>query len=376
MQYRQIGNTGVNASILGFGCMRLPVIDGKSNQIDMDKTGELFRHAYDQGVNYFDTAYVYHGETSEVALGQGVRDFRDKVNIATKLPPNRSQSQDDMERFLDTQLQRLQTDHIDFYLLHALNKNSWQRLDELKVTDFLNRARADGRIRHAAFSFHDDLATFKQIVAAFPWAFAQVQHNFIQTDYQAGSEGIAYAAERGLGIVVMEPLHGGDLARENPATQPIWDAFPQRRSPVAWALRYLWSQSSVSVVLSGMSTMAQLQENLALANDQALCTPLSDAEKQALAEARAALLARTRVPCTRCGYCMPCPHGVNIPGCFEHFNKSSVFNNPATAKFHYGIFVGKEKDASQCRNCGRCLPLCPQHIDIPAVLKQVAEELA
>ena len=376
MQYRPIGKTGVHASILGFGCMRLPVIDGKSDQIDMEQTDELFRHAYEQGLNYFDTAYIYHGETSEAALGRSVHRFRDKVYIATKLPPGRAQSQDDMDRLLDTQLQRLQTDYIDFYLLHSLNKGSWERLNELKVTDFLNRALDDGRIRHAAFSFHDDLATFKQIVDAYPWAFAQVQHNFLQIDYQAGSEGIAYAAERGLGIVIMEPLHGGDLARKNPATQPIWDAFPQRRTPVAWALRYLWSQPSISVVLSGMSAMSQLQENLALAKDPTISSPLTKAEKQTLAEARAALLGRTRVPCTRCGYCMPCPHGVNIPGCFDQFNKSAVFNDRASAKRRYSNFIGKEKDASKCRKCGRCLPLCPQHIDIPAVLKQVAKEFA
>lgn len=374
MQYRPIGKTGVHASILGFGCMRLPIIDGKSDQIDMEQTDELFRHAYEQGLNYFDTAYIYHGETSEVALGRGVRRFRDKVYIATKLPPGRAQSQDDMERLLDTQLQRLQTDYIDFYLLHALSKGTWERLDELKVTDFLNRALDDGRIRHAAFSFHDNLAAFKQIVDAYPWAFAQVQHNFLQIDYQAGSEGIAYAAERGLGIVIMEPLHGGDLARENPATQPVWDAFPQRRSPVAWALRYLWSQPSISVVLSGMSAMSQLQENLALAKNPTISSPLTKAEKQTLAEARAALLGRTRVPCTRCGYCMPCPHGVNIPGCFDQFNKSAVFNDRAGAKRRYNNFIGKEKDASKCRKCGRCLSLCPQHIDIPAVLKQVKKE--
>ena len=376
MQYRPIGKTGVHASILGFGCMRLPVIDGKSDQIDMEQTDELFRHAYEQGLNYFDTAYIYHGETSEAVLGRSVRSFRNKVYIATKLPPGRAQSQDDMDRLLDTQLQRLQTDYIDFYLLHSLNKGSWERLNELKATDFLNRALDDGRIRHAAFSFHDDLATFKQIVDAYPWAFAQVQHNFLQIDYQAGSEGIAYAAERGLGIVIMEPLHGGDLARKNPATQPIWDAFPQRRTPVAWALRYLWSQPSISVVLSGMSAMSQLQENLALAKDPTISSPLTKAEKQTLAEARAALLGRTRVPCTRCGYCMPCPHGVNIPGCFDQFNKSAVFNDSASAKRRYSNFIGKEKDASKCRKCGRCLPLCPQHIDIPAVLKQVAKEFA
>jgi predicted aldo/keto reductase-like oxidoreductase len=376
MHYRQLGKTHVKASILGFGCMRLPLINGLQNQIDLDKSDALFQRAYDLGVNYFDTAYFYHGENSESALGQGLKSFREKVNIATKLPPNRSQSQEDMELFLDTQLKRLQTDYIDFYLLHALNKNSWRQLQELKVAEFLQGALADGRIRHAAFSFHDDLDAFKEICDAFPWAFAQVQHNFLQTDFQAGSEGIAYAAERGLGIVIMEPLHGGDLAQVNPATQPVWDSFPQRRSPVAWALRYLWGQPSINVVLSGMSNMEQLQENAALASDPSFCAPLTAQEKKILADARLAMLAQTRVACTRCSYCMPCPHGVDIPGCFEHFNRSSIFNNHRLAKSRYGNLVRKEKDASRCRQCDHCLSLCPQQLPIPTLLKQVAKEFA
>ena len=273
MLYRAIGTTGVDASILGFGCMRLPVLDGRPDAIDYEAGTELLHHAIDHGVNYVDTAYFYHGKDfgskgeSEPFVGQALSGgYRERVNLATKLPIFALKSRDDMPRLLAEQLERLRTDHLDFYLLHGLSGESFDRVAALGVLEFLEEARQEGLIRFPAFSFHGKPDDFKRIVDAYDWAFAQIQYNYMDVDYQAGYSGLRYAADKGVGVVVMEPLKGGKLADKAPEQlREVFSAADETRTPAEWALRYVWDEPGVSVVLSGMNTMEQLAENLAVA---------------------------------------------------------------------------------------------------------------
>ena len=258
MLYRRMNNVVSDLSILGFGCMRLPVTKG--GDIDEKQATKMLRYAIDHGVNYVDTAYPYHKGESEPFLGRALQDgYREKVFLATKLPSWLIKSRADMDHYLDEQLKRLQTDHIDFYLVHGLMKPFWENLWSLGITDFLDDAIADGRIKYAGFSFHDELALFKEIVDAYHWTFCQIQYNFTDEQNQAGTEGLRYAADRGLGIVVMEPLRGGMLTKEIPAINKIWEKAVVRRSLSEWALRWVWNHPEVTVVLSGMSSLEQVE---------------------------------------------------------------------------------------------------------------------
>jgi uncharacterized protein len=380
MLYRQAGKTGEQVSILGFGCMRLPVLERKAHLIDEAKAQAMVDYAIAHGVNYFDTAYVYHAAVpfqagmSEIFLGRALQRQRDKVFLATKLPGWYVQKRDDMDRYLDEQLTRLQTDHIDFYLIHSLTGELSQKLLPLGLADFLDRAKADGRIRHAGFSFHDKLPAFMKIVDAYDWSFCQIQYNFMDEDFQAGRAGLEYAAGKGLGVVIMEPLRGGALTSRIPEdVQAVWRKGPVPRQPVEWALRFVWNRPEVSVVLSGMSDQAQLEENIRLA-DAGMANSLSAKELALIHEAKAIYRAGTRVPCTSCGYCMPCPSGVNIPANFLQLNNVSMYRNREAAQFFYYHILKAEQRASHCEQCGQCEDLCPQHIPIREMLKAAVTE--
>jgi uncharacterized protein len=371
---------GDTLSILGFGCMRLPVQDGK---IDEPRAIRQIRYAVDQGVNYTDTAWPYHAGESETFLGRALRDgYRTKVKVATKLPSWMINTRPDMDRYLAAQLAKLQTGHIDYYLLHALNEAVWANLEKLGVLDFLDQAKKDGRIVNAGFSFHGLAKDFKPIVDAYPWAMCQLQYNYLDQDYQAGIEGLQYAAAKGLGIVVMEPLRGGNLGLANPpsAIQSIWSEAKIRRTPAEWALRWVWNQPEVTVVLSGMNDESHIQENLSIANTAAANT-LTREELALIDRASRTYRDLMKVACTGCGYCMPCPSEVMIPLCFEEYNKMHMFGEAEPAKFRYALRMsgelvdGRPGYASQCVTCGECLDKCPQHIQIPEVLAQVAAEL-
>ena len=381
MLYRQAGKTGEWVSILGFGCMRLPIREGKAHLIDEEKAMAMISHAVKSGVNYFDTAYIYHSEVpfhaglSEVFVGWALNQLAQKVFIATKLPSWFIQSRADMDRFLDEQLGRLQTRHIDFYLVHGLTADLWSKLKGLGATGFLDAAKADGRIKHAGFSFHDDAQHFKPIVDAYDWDFCQLQYNFMDQDFQAGQAGLEYAARKGLGVVIMEPLRGGGLTNRVPEeVQSVWDQSPVKRTPAEWALRFVWNRPEVSVVLSGMSNMAQLEENLRIA-ETGLPSSVSAPELAVIEKARAIYEARTRVKCTSCGYCMPCPEGVNIPANFQQINNLAIYRDRPAAEFFYFHILTEQQRASHCQECGQCLERCPQHIPIPDTLKEVAREL-
>ena len=281
-----------------------------------------------------------------------------------------------MDRYLDEQLDRLQTDRIDFYLVHGLNRPFWDNLSSLGITEFLDDAIAGGKIRYAGFSFHDELPLFREIVDAYDWTFAQIQYNFMDEENQAGTGGLRYAAEKGLDVMVMEPIRGGMLATDVPEIRKIWDRAEVRRSPAEWALRWVWNHPEVTVVLSGMSTMKQVLENIRFAGD-GRPDSLTPEEEALFNEVTEEYGARIIIPCTGCGYCSPCDAGVDIPSCFEAYNLAKMYNAPEQAKTNYimatGGSFGPPSHASLCQECGKCEEKCPQKIRIRDRLKEVAE---
>lgn len=371
MQYRDFGRTGARVSALGFGAMRLPTAGGAAD-IDEAAAIEMIRYGIDHGINYVDTAYVYHEGQSEVVVGKALQDgYRQKVHVATKLPVWDVKKLADCDRFLNEQLTRLKTEQIDFYLLHSLQKKHWPRVRELGVLDWAKRAKREGRIGALGFSFHDDVETFKQIVDAHDWAFCQIQYNYLCEDVQAGAKGLEYAAAKGLAVVIMEPLFGGTLANPPPAARALWDSAAPKREPVDMALQWLWNKPEVSVVLSGMSTLEQVKQNIASAERSGIGS-LSAEDLQLIARVRAAYADLSPVPCTKCGYCLPCPTGVNIPGNFELFNQAALLqgNSAGLAKALYDSMAATER-AAACSECGECEEQCPQHIPIREELKKV-----
>ncbi|VVB63379.1 Aldo/keto reductase family protein [uncultured archaeon] len=375
MLYRRMNKVKSDLSILGFGCMRLPVT--KDGNIDEKQAAEMIRFAIDHGVNYIDTAYPYHNGESEPFLGRALQGgYREKVNLATKLPIWLIKSRADMDRYLDEQLKRLQTDHIDFYLVHGLMRPFWENLRSLGVTDFLDDAIADRRIRYAGFSFHDEIALFKEIVDSYDWTFCQIQYNFMDEQNQAGTEGLRYAADRGLGIVIMEPLRGGMLTKDIPSINDIWKKATVQKNLSEWALRWVWNHPEVTVVLSGMSSFEQVQQNVAYA-ESGLANSLSQEEFNLFREAEIEYKKRIKVPCTGCRYCMPCSSNVSIPECFEIYNQGCMFDASDAAGVNYdivlgGMLTGSPGFASQCQECGDCEEKCPQSIPIREHLKKVA----
>ena len=380
MLYRNVPKTGDKLSILGFGCMRLPTTADGS--IDEERGIKQVRYAIDNGVNYVDTAWPYHMGQSEPFVGRALAGgYREKVKLATKLPSWLLETREDMDKYLDAQLVKLQTGHIDYYLVHALVGDLWDTVEKLGVADFLDNAKADGRIRNAGFSFHGAGADFNRIVDAYGWDFCQIQYNFLDEKNQAGTAGLEYAASKGLGVIIMEPLRGGNLTRTvPPAVKKIWDEAPMKRTPAEWALRWVWNHPEVTVVLSGMNDEAHIRENLKVA-DQAYPGSLTKPELGLVHRVETTYRELMKVACTGCRYCMPCPSGVNIPLCFEEYNNLYLGDNPAGEKFMYAarvggaVGLGEPEFASLCMQCGECKEKCPQHIDIPAVLESVVAEL-
>ncbi|NLE39399.1 MAG: aldo/keto reductase [Pirellulaceae bacterium] len=376
MQYRTMPSTGDRLSALGLGCMRLPV--DKKHRIDEAEATRLVHKAIDAGINYLDTAFAYHDGHSEPFLGRALADgYRQRVKIATKLPHWLVRERADMDKLLSIQLDRLRTDHIEYYLVHILTEQRWNQLTDLGVVEFLDRARRDGRIGHVGFSAHVGRDEFKRLVDAHDWEFTQIQYNFLDTEYQAGREGLEYAAAKGLGLIVMEPLRGGRLSQEPPEeVRAIWDRAPrERHTPADWALRWIWNHAQVHVVLSGMSTETQLDENLRTV-ETALPGSLGDDELALVDEAAAAYRSKMKAGCTGCQYCMPCPVGVNIPECLQMLDSYELFGHKASHQFGYmivagGILDGQRALASQCTECGRCVEKCPQHLPIPGLMKDV-----
>lgn len=375
MLYRKFGKTNERVSILGFGCMRLPLLPGGDpSKIDEEQAIKLVHYAIDHGVNYIDTAYPYHGTgmgkggQSEPFVAKALKSgYREKVKLTTKLPSWLIKTRDDMDKYLNEQLMRLETGHIDFYLVHSLNAGVWATLKEAGITEFLDQAIKDGRIKHAGFSFHDKPDLFKEIVDYYDWSFCQIQYNYLDEKFQAGKEGLEYATQKGLGIAIMEPLRGGKLAGNLPeAAQNAFDQAEVKRTPADWALRWIWNHPEVSVLLSGMNTIDQVTENLKSASE-AEVNSLTTKEVEIIDQVKAIFKERIKINCTTCGYCMPCPVGVNIPTCFAMYNNHHMFGKEEA----YNAWLAPQQKASSCAECGKCETHCPQGIPIRQELKNV-----
>jgi len=363
MQYRGFGKLDWKGSALGFGCMRLPTLAGDRSTIDEPAAMRMLRHAIDQGVNYVDTAYGYHGGNSERFLGRALQGgYRQKVRLATKLPVGSVERSDDFDRLLNEQLEKLQTDHIDFYLFHGLRSPRWETVIQCDLLDRAEKALSDGRIRYLGFSFHDSFDVFKQIVDAYDWTFCQIQYNYMNEDYQAGTEGLAHAASKGMAVVIMEPLLGGKLVDPPEEIRTLWETAERPRTPAEWGLQWLWNKPEVSVVLSGMSTMQQVEENLASA-DRSGVHRLSEKDLALVGQVCDKYSEISPIPCTQCGYCMPCPNGVDIPGNFALFNNGAMYNSFGDGRRRYQR-MEEESRASACQACHECEEECPQDIPI------------
>ena len=376
MQYRTDARSGNQLSVLGFGCMRLPrTISG----IDMKSSEEIVMRAIENGVNYFDVAHIYPG--SEVALGKILADngVRDKVCIATKLPLAACKKSEDFDRFFGIQLDRLQTNYVDYYLMHNINTlRQWQKLCDIGIESWIKQKKAEGSIRQIGFSFHGTCGEFLKLLDAYDWDFCQIQYNYSDENYQAGVTGLRRAAEKNIPVIIMEPLLGGKLAGGLPKKAVgVFRRIDSALSPAAWALRWLLDQPEATVLLSGMNSDEQLQDNLRTVNTGAVGM-LTEREKQAYSEVVKIFRDAYKVDCTGCGYCMPCPHGVNIPECFAGYNASYVMGRIAGFKM-YTMGTGATRKENHrvvhCNECGKCEKQCPQHIEIRERLKDVERHM-
>lgn len=371
MEYREFEKLGISPSLLGFGCMRFPLTaDGK---IDEPEAEKMLDTAIGAGVTYIDTAYPYHNGDSEPFVGRVLKKYdRSSFYLATKLPMWKLEKAEDVKDIFEEQLERLDVDYVDFYLLHALDKERWEAAKTLEVLPYLEKMRAEGKIRYIGFSFHDDYEVFEEIITSYPWDFCQIQYNYIDKDIQAGDRGYALAEKLGVPMVIMEPIKGGSLSSlPKEVAAPFKEARPEA-SISSWALRWVASKPNVHVVLSGMSTMEHVEDNLATFRN---FEPLSDKEQELVDGVAQAIKARTKNGCTGCAYCMPCPHGVNIPRNFRIWNDFSMYGNEtAAANAYFGLSEAERAD--HCKSCGKCEKVCPQSLSIRENLHQVAEDMA
>lgn len=372
MNYREFGKLGIKVSGLGFGAMRLPTVEHEGKTIIDEKEAiGMICHAIDEGVNYVDTAYPYHDGQSEILVGKALKDgYREKTYLATKSPVWKIEKEEDFDLLLDEQLEKLQVDYIDFYLLHAIGRERMEdKIKKYNLIEKMEQAKAAGKIKYIGFSFHDDLQAFKDIVDSYDkWDFCQIQFNYIDINNQAGVEGLEYAAKKGIPVIVMEPLLGGKLA--NPPKN-VADAFDPSKKPVEWALDFVWDRPEVSLLLSGMSTPEQLEDNLTYAS-RASVGMLSKEEKEIFVKAKEIYDTMSLVSCTKCRYCMPCPNGLHIPDIFAAYNMT-VSAGMEKAREAYDAFDYK---ASDCVKCQACEVECPQHIQISQVMSDVEAAFA
>ncbi len=375
MQYRRNKKNGDELSVLGFGCMRFTK---SGNSIDQDKANRYMNLALDNGVNYFDTAYTYAG--SEECLGRFIEayDCRDRIRIATKLPQYYIKKTEDFDRYFNEELERLKTDHIDYYLLHMLNDPaSFERLKALGIKEWIAGKKAAGQIINIGFSFHGNTVKFKQLIDAYDWEFAQVQFNYVDEPSQAGIDGIRYAAAKDIPIIIMEPLRGGRLVNNLPKKAVAeFEAMSPKRSPAEWGLRWIWNHPEVNVVLSGMNDVSQVEENVRIASDAAPGS-LTEDELSMYGRVLKAFNEGIKVGCTGCGYCQPCPQGVDIPGCFAAYNHSHTDSYFVGLKEYLMCTTlrGDKTCASKCVECGACEKHCPQGIEIRKELKNVRRRM-
>ncbi len=379
MQYRKLVKNGPDVSLLGFGCMRFHT---KGSSVDKPLAFSQMKLAFDNGVNYFDTAYFYHAGKSEALLGEFIKqnNIRDKVYIADKLPAFITNKPEQIEKYFNTQLKRLDTDYIDFYLMHMLcSLADWEKLKRFGIIDFINEKKASGQIKYIGFSFHGKAEEFIKILEDYEWDFCQIQFNYLDENNQAGLSGLRRAEQLGIGVVVMEPLRGGALASKAPdKAKEIFKAYKQQLSPAYWALRFVMNHSGVATVLSGMNENDHIEENVKVANATEV-NSMSQQELEVIDNVKNVYNQLMKVPCTGCGYCVPCPFGVDIPNIFNDYNSVYFFGGRSFFKFQYagkcaGI-LGEKSGVNVCTNCGKCKKHCPQNIDIPVRLKDAHKEL-
>lgn len=369
MEYREMEKLAIKPSLLGFGCMRFPTREDKS--IDEEKSQALLDKAIDSGVTYIDTAYPYHEKTSEKFVGSALSKYnRTTYFLATKLPVWLVEEPSDVRKYFEEQCENLNTDYIDFYLLHALNKERWNAVKKHKMIEEVEKLRDEGRIRFIGFSFHDEYSVFEEILNFRKWDFCQIQLNYVDTKIQQGMKGYELANKLGIPIVIMEPVKGGALAKLPEQMENIFHALDKERSVASWAFRYIASLPNVKVVLSGMSDMDQVEDNLKTFND---FVPLSHSEIEAVEKVTQIYRNRQMNDCTGCNYCMPCPYGVNIPGNFVIWNQGSIYEDPESAKGKYHR-LEESKRAIACQECGACESQCPQYIPIINDLKRVVAQ--
>ena len=368
MEYRKLEKLGVSPSLLGFGCMRLPLTS--TGAIDEAEAEKMIDHAIAKGVTYIDTAYPYHGGDSEPFVGKALKKYaRDSFYLATKLPIWNVKTLDDVKRIFEEQLARLDVEYVDFYLLHALDKARFDLIKELGIIDYCEELKKQGKIKYLGFSFHDEYEVFEDIIQYRDWDFCQIQLNYIDTDVQAGMKGYELATTKNIPIVIMEPIKGGSLALLPEDIASKFKDYDKDRSISSWALRWVSSLPNVKVVLSGMSTYDQVLDNLETFENFA---PLNDKEQELVKEVATTIQSRTKNGCTACAYCMPCPFGVDIPKNFRFWNELSMYGNTELIKKRYNEMEGK---ADLCKQCGACEKMCPQAIKIIEDLKQVHIEM-
>lgn len=370
MENRKMEKLGVETSLLGFGCMRFPTTtEGK---IDEARAEKMLDMTYEAGVNYFDTAYPYHDGASEPFVGKVLNKYdRDTYYLATKLPVWLLEKEEDVERIFNEQLERLQKDYVDFYLLHALDKERWEKIRELKVVETCEQLQKEGKIKNLGFSFHDDYDVFEEILTSRNWDFCQIQYNYMDTEEQAGDKGYALTEKLGVPLVIMEPIRGGSLAGFSEDIEDMFHALDKEKSIASYALRWVASHPNVKVVLSGMSTEEQAADNLKTFGD---FKPLTEKEHETIDKVVQTLRSRVQNGCTGCAYCMPCPAGVNIPRNFKLWNQYHVYQKYEAVKFGWEGLAQKER-AESCIKCGKCETVCPQHLSIRENLERVQKDL-
>ncbi|MEI6057342.1 MAG: aldo/keto reductase [Lentisphaerota bacterium] len=375
MQYRKFGNTGIEVSALGFGAMRLPIIGANPAHIDEKEALRIMQYAFDNGVNYVDTAYPYHEGQSEVVVGKALKQgYREKIYLATKLPSWAIESYPDFDRYFYEQLNKLQTDHIDFYLIHNLHVNVWSKIRDIGILDWCDKIVKSGKVRFIGFSIHDTSALFKEIIDSYKWDFCQIQYNYMNEDVQVGTEGLLYAAQKRIPVVIMEPLLGGSLVNLPPKIQSIFDTA--LKNPVDMALQWLWNKQEVSLVLSGMSTMQQVKENIEYASTSGI-NSFSAEDVALMDKVKSEYSKIAPIPCTKCRYCLPCPKSIEIPHLFSLYNDEMMHKEKSSwlYKIIYNNNIPENQRADSCIKCRMCEKKCPQGIKIADLMDEVHKEL-
>lgn len=376
MKYRSSAKSQREFSVLGYGCMRFPM---SGNKIDEAETEKLLKSSIERGVNYFDTAYIYHGGKSESLLGDLLNEHKYEVMITTKLPQFIVRKSSDIDKYFDAQMKRLKRDYVDYYFMHMLcDLRSWERLKRLGIEEWLQKKRESGQIKGIGFSYHGGPEEFKALVDAYDWDMCQIQYNYLDENNQAGRSGLVYASQKGLPVAIMEPLRGGNLVNSLPQEAlKLFENAEPKFSPAQQGLRWIWNQSEPTVVLSGMSNFQQLDENIAVA-ETSEAGMLSEAELKMFENVKRAINSSIKVGCTGCRYCMPCPNGVNIPECFSCYNEKYTIGRKSSSMRYMqvtGAFTQNPGNASRCTSCGACEKRCPQGIQIRKKLRETAKEL-